>query len=127
MNGGGHSTTSNIIFFTKEELVTGYKTCIQPVFDFCAVVYHPLLNDNQDQQLERLQRQALKVIFGTNLSNTEMRTLAGIETLRQRRVNLRDKFSSKCADSERFGHWFPERRAVRGGRSGEKYVEEFAP
>ena len=112
--------------FTKEELVTVYKTCIRPVFDFCAVVYHPLLNDKQDQQLERLQRQALKIIFGTNISYTEMRRMAGIETLRQRRINLSDKFAGKCAGSEKFGHWFPEKRAARGGRFGEKYVEEFA-
>ena len=76
--------------------------------------------------MERLQRQALKVIFGTDLSYTEMRKLAGIETLRQRRITLSDKFSKKCLDSDRFGHWFPERRAVRRGRAGEKYEEEFA-
>ena len=103
-----------------------YKTCIRPVFDFCAVVYHPLLNDDQDQLLERLQRQALKVIYGTNLSYTEMRRMADISTLRQRRIELSDKFAAKCADSDRFSAWFPLREATRTSRNSLKYCEEFA-
>ena len=59
--------------FNEEELVKIYKTVIRPVFYYCAVVYHPLLTDSQDQLLEQLQRQALKIIYGTNLTYTEMR------------------------------------------------------
>ena len=114
--------------FNEEELVRIYKTVVRPVFDYCAVVYHPLLNDNQDQLLERLQRQALKVIFGVGATYTEMRDRAGITTLRQRRITLSDKFAAKCAKSERFSHWFREnqssRRSSRG--AGEKYEEQFA-
>ena len=82
--------------FNTEELVKVYKTVIRPVFDFCAVVYHPLLTDEQDQLLERLQRQALKVIYETNLTYTEMRGKAAISTRRQRRIELSDKFAEKC-------------------------------
>ena len=100
---------------------------MRPVF-FCAVVYHPLLTDEQDQLLERLQRQSLKVIFGTGLTYTEMRGRADITTLRQRRVDLSDKFATKCLKNDRFKHWFREnqkqRRTSRG--AGEKYEEEFA-
>ena len=38
--------------FTEKELATVYKTVIRPVLDFCAVVYHPMLTDEQDQQVE---------------------------------------------------------------------------
>ena len=114
--------------FNREELVTVYKSIIRPVFDYCAVVYHALLTDDQDQLLERLQRQALKVIYGAGHTYTEMREMAGITTLRQRRVTLCDKFAAKCADSDRFGHWFRlnqnPRRSSRG--TGEKFAEEFA-
>ena len=85
-----------------------------------------MLNDDQDQLLERLQRQALKVAYGTGISYTEMRVKAGISTLRQRRIDLSDKFAAKCIDGDRFRHWFPERRASRGSRRGEKYEEFFA-
>ena len=114
--------------FNEEELAKVYRTCLLPIFDYCAVVYHPMLTDNQDQLLERLQRQALKVIFGTGHTYTEMRRKADITTLRQRRIDLSDKFASKCLKSERFCHWFRENQGGRRSsrEPGEKYEEEFA-
>ena len=38
--------------FNEEELVRIFKTVIRPVFDYCAIVYHPMLTDSQDQLLE---------------------------------------------------------------------------
>lgn len=112
--------------FNTEELVRIFKTVIRPIFDYCAVVYHPMLSDDQDQLLERLQRQALKVAYGPGLSYTEMREKAGITTLRQRRVDLSDKFASKCCNSDRFSHWFLKKRKARVSRSGDSYKELFA-
>ena len=112
--------------FNQEELVRVYKTVIRPVFDYCAVIYHPMLTDDQDQMLERFQRQALKVAFGSGLTYTELRERAGIQTLRQIRIELSDKFAAKCCDSDRFRHWFPERRKARSSRSADKYEELFA-
>ena len=74
--------------------------------------------------LERLQRQALKVVYGPGLSYTEMRNKAGISTLRGRRVELSDKFAAKCLDNDRFKGWFPTMGRV--GRKTEKYQEQFA-
>ena len=50
--------------FTQEELARVYCTCLLPVLDYCAVVYHSVLTDEQDQQIERLQPSALRYIFG---------------------------------------------------------------
>ena len=50
--------------FTQDELATIYRTVVLPVLDYCAVVYHPLLTNEQDQQVERLQAQALKSTYG---------------------------------------------------------------
>ena len=41
--------------FSDEELAQVYRTCILPVADYCAVVYHAILTDEQDQVVERLQ------------------------------------------------------------------------
>ena len=35
--------------FTQDELTTVYRTVIRPVPDYCAVIYHPMLTDDQDQ------------------------------------------------------------------------------
>ena len=56
-----------------------------------------------------------------------MRELAGVTTLRDRRVEAYDKFAQKCLGSSRFSSWFPARVAGRtGNRKGEKYLEEYA-
>ena len=56
-----------------------------------------------------------------------MRDLAEVTTLRQRRTDMVDNFASKCATSERFGHWFLLKESGRtGNRREEKYLEEFA-
>ena len=52
---------------------------------------------------------------------------AGVTTLRQRQIELTDKFAANCLSSMRFKDWFPlvegVRRSARGG--SEKYVKGF--
>ena len=97
--------------FSKEELVRVYKTSIRPVADYLDVVYHSLLTDEMDEELDRLQNWALQIIFGPKLVGRRLRTLAGVTTLRQRRVEHCDKFASKCAKLPRFEHWFPKKQS----------------
>ena len=108
--------------FTEPELAVVYRTVIRPVLDYCAVVYHPMLNDEQDQAVERMQAQALKCIYGYKDSYAVMREKAGVPTHRARRIELCDTFAEKAARSARFQSWFPLRTA-RSGRRGEEYQE----
>ena len=107
--------------FNEKELATVYCTVVRPVLDYCAVVYHPMLSDEQDQAVERLQAKALKNIYGYTDSYAEMRRKAGITTHRDRRIALCDKFAEKAAANPRFG-WFPLRTG-RSGRHAETYQE----
>ena len=50
--------------FSNEELVTVYKSSVRPVVDYLDVVYHAMLPDDLDEELDRLQNQALRIIFG---------------------------------------------------------------
>ena len=59
--------------FTEEELAKVYRTCLLPILDYCAVVYHPMMTDDQDQRIERLQSSALRCIYGHNTSYARMR------------------------------------------------------
>ena len=78
--------------FSEKELATVYRTCILPILDYCSVVYHSLLTDEQDQAIERLQSSALRCIYGYEMSYMKMRELAKVKTLRQRRIDACDKF-----------------------------------
>ena len=84
-----------------------------------------MLTDEQDQRIERLQSSALRSIYGYDTSYARMRELAGVETLRDRRIAASDKFASKCLGSTHFSQWFPLREGGRS-RKGETYVEEYA-
>ena len=39
----------------EQELAIVYSTVVRPILDYCCVIYHPMLTDEQDQQIERLQ------------------------------------------------------------------------
>ena len=107
--------------FNAEELATVYKTITLPVLDYCAVVYHPMLTNEQDQAVERLQAKALKNIYGYKDSYATMRERAGVTTHRARRIALCDKFPHKAAANPRFD-WFPLHTG-RSGRHAETYRE----
>lgn len=111
---------------SEENLVKVYKCSILPIADYCAPAYHSMLTDAQDQSLEQAQVGALRCIFGYGISGRKMRQKSKVQTLRERRVMLTDRFARKCITSRRFRHWFPLEKGRRSGRSGEIYKEFFA-
>ena len=50
----------------------------------------------QDELFDGSQAHAFCCIFGKNVSYEKMRELVDVPTLRQRRVELCDKFAKKC-------------------------------
>jgi hypothetical protein len=48
--------------FSDEELVLVYQSIVRSVVEYCSVVYHSLLTEEQSRALERVQYQALKCI-----------------------------------------------------------------
>ena len=118
--------------FSNEELVTVYKSSVRPVVDYLDVVYHAMLPDDLDEELDRLQNQALRIIFGRRpdgrpLGGRQLREMAGVSSLRDCRVEHCDKFAKKCASSPRFGHSFPVRttRSSSGHAMPEKFLESY--
>ena len=113
----------------KSYVVLVYKTMILPVADYCDVVYHSLLTDDLDEELDKMQNHALRCIFGPRISGRRLREMAGVTTLRMRRIGHCDAFAKKCAESRHYAHWFPRRQPARSTRSsgvGEPYLETFA-
>ena len=102
-----------------------YKSVVRPVADYMQEVYHSMITDRQDEEIELLQSHALRCIYGPRISARKMRQLADLSSLRERRIEQCDKFAQKCASLDRFEEWFPknEGRRVRGSK---EYKEEFA-
>ena len=115
--------------FSNEDLFKVYWNIIRPVADYCSTVYHAMLTDEQDEVLERCQAHALRCILGKDVKYAKMREAAGVPTLRQRRVDLCDKFAQKCLKNARFAGWFLCKQAARSTRrtaGPPEYLEEFA-
>jgi hypothetical protein len=84
-----------------------------------------MLTEEQKGDLERLQSQSLKIIFGFDNSYAKVLELSGLEPLEDRREAAIAKFAKKCTESQ-YHHWFPLNE--RGGRtrSSLKYREDYA-
>lgn len=52
----------------QSDLATIFATTICPVIEYTAPVYHSLLTSTQSEELEKLQRRTLKIIYGHKTS-----------------------------------------------------------
>ena len=109
--------------FSEEELL---EAIIRPIAEYCTPVFHSMLSEKQVEMLERLQSTALRYIYGFGLSYSRMREMSGLQTLRERRVELCDKFARKCIAATRFTGWFPLNNPGRRSRHTEMYKGEYA-
>ena len=92
---------------SKESLVEIYREFIRPIIEYASVVYGPLLNGQLEEKVERLQKTALRLIFG---KKTYARLLedSKLENFSTRRTNALKKFAEKNIQNSRFSDsWFP--------------------
>ena len=108
--------------FTNENLVLVYKSMIRPLVEYCSCVYHSLITLSDSLELDRLQMQALKTIFGWRLSYRSLLEKSGLERLCTRReaaFHLLAKEMSESIHYTELSPLNPERRP--GLRTREKY------
>ena len=106
-------------------LLKVYCTMLRPVIEFCSAVYHSLLTEQQSDNLERLQKSALRIIYGFGKEYSEIIELAGIPTLKARRIIAFENFARNISRNERY-NWFPLDEGERSTRQKKKYKEMFA-
>ena len=89
-----------------------YCVYVRSVLEYCSPVYHSMLTRGQAESLERLQRHAGRICFGSRIPIKEVFQERGIPSLETRRVARVDKFNGKAVADARFGQrWFPRRLA----------------
>ena len=87
-----------------------YKSSIRSVIEYASAVYHTMLSMGQRDELERLQRRCLKIIYGHRTSYAKALEISGLQKLEERRQVSFEKFAHKCATNDRLKHWFPRHR-----------------
>ena len=95
--------------FNKSELLLVYKSMIRPIAEYCSYVFHTMLTESDSNELERIQMQALKGIYGWRLSYSTLLERSGIERLSVRRETRFVELADRMVNSNRFNTWFPLR------------------
>ena len=111
--------------FRGHELMKLFNVFVRPVIEFCSVIYHPMLTQTQSNELERFQKQAAKLAYGSEKSYAELCSEHGIETLKERRAKQVDKFVTKTMKNPRYAdEWYPLREDdMHNIRDRKKYRE----
>ena len=88
-------------------------TSLRPLLENCSVVFYPMLCSEISNQIERLQKRALRLIYGFDFNYETLLEQSGIQTLKARKEAACASFALKLSNSDRFSDWLPLRE-VRG-------------
>ena len=93
---------------SREDLLDIYILFIRSVTEYCAVVFHSSLTQENSRKLEQIQKTCLKVILGEDYVDYESAlSICGIQTLADRREQRCLDFTLKCTKHERNRRMFP--------------------
>ena len=102
----------------QEELLDVYRQQILSVIEFSAPVWTPGLTKNQAHQIERVQQTAVHIILGEQfISYRQGLKQLKLDTLKQRRLNLCNKFTVKATKHEQFCTWFQKNPEIHQNRT----------
>lgn len=100
----------------QEDLVKAYCTFIRPTLEYAVQVWHPGLSEDQSDLIERVQRQVLRTILPDCSYHTALRT-TGLDTLRDRRIDLCRRFANGLMKDPELRAWLPRTRGESHGRN----------
>ena len=111
----------------EKDISIVFSTTIRSCIEYASVVYGPMLTKSQANELERMQRRALKIIYGHKTSYADALSKAGLKPLEERRIATLEKFTRKAAANPRLEGWFPKHHVPQYGlRTIPTYEEEHA-
>ena len=110
------------------DLKTIYKMFIRSGMEYNSVVWHSSLTDKNTSDLERIQKNAAKVILKSNYESFEKALeILNMETLEKRREKLCLNFAKKSLKSETMKTIFPENeKSSMKTRNQERFIVNFA-
>jgi hypothetical protein len=101
---------------STETLIDIYKLFCRSVLEFGAPVWSGALSTKNKQDIERVQKNALKIIYGKyNTSYDNFLTEIEEDSLLSRRDHLCLTFAKKCLKNPKFKDWFTDGIETRSG------------
>ena len=84
-----------------------YYSMVRSAVEYSSVVYHSMMTKTLSASLERVQRHALRIIYGWDQDIRTVMEVKGIQTLEERREEAVLNFAIKNEEKERYGkRWF---------------------
>ena len=110
------------------DLLQCYFSFVCPVLEYACVVFHPMLSGQQTEQIERIQKNIFKTIYGFDRHYNDILEEENLQSLMERRQELFDKFAIKPQMSEHFStEWFPTSTFEHADLRRERiYAEKYA-
>ena len=97
----------------RANLLKVYYTVILPAAEYCSIIYGPLIPKYVSDQLEAVQKQAYKIIYGYGVDYAGMVERGEVETLESRREEKMKKFALSAERNPRFREkWFIEKEEI---------------
>ena len=102
-----------------DDLVLIYCSYIRPVLEYCAPVWNSGLSAKQNEQIERIQKRACRLMLGPRfVSYQNALQLCKVSSLSDRRECLCLKFAKKLLEpGSKFSHWLPQTRGDSHSRN----------
>ena len=72
-----------------------FTSTIRSILEYSSNTYHTQINRGQSNQLERVQKRCLRIVYGYNFNYEELLSLSKLDTLEARRDKLFEKFTKK--------------------------------
>ena len=103
-----------------EELLDIYILFIRCMVEYCCVVWHSSITEEECTDIERVQKTALRIILGDTYTDYRSALeLTGLDSLRDRRTQLSLTFAKKCVKNN--DDLFPINFKTVNTRPHEKY------
>ena len=109
----------------KEDMTHIYKMYIRSLLEQSCQVWHSSLTEQNSDDIERVQKSALRIIE-PELNYNEAIEKLGIQKLSNRRNELCLKFAKNCLENEKTKHMFPQNKNKTGRKVKEKFKVQFA-
>ena len=92
----------------KSHLMHIFKSQVRGSLEYCSSVWHSSLTESDCNDIERVQKAAMKVIMGTRYQGyEEALRFMKIDSLRQRRLKMALRFAKKSVRHVNFSSVFP--------------------
>ena len=93
----------------KEDMKLIYFSSIRSVLEQSCQVWYSGLTEENANDLERIQKNAMKIIFGENYIDYEKSLIKlNLQESNTRRIILNEKFARKCLENTKTAKMFPD-------------------